>query len=83
MFLNHLFAMVVTSIFVSGAVSANLPKVGNNKVAYYAFDATPVDQGVLSLTNFTDNANIIIVFEGTLWELADTAHYNRQLLAGT
>jgi hypothetical protein len=53
-----------------------LPPIGQNKVAYYAFDATPVDQGILSLTTFTDKANIVVVFEGTLWELADTVHYN-------
>jgi hypothetical protein len=71
-----IFTLSTSQESIDEAVSANLPKVGNNKVAYYAFDATPVDQGVLSLTNFTDNANIIIVFEGTLWELADTTHYN-------
>jgi hypothetical protein len=53
-----------------------LPAVGQNRVAYYTFDATPVNQGVLSLTTFTDKANIVVVFEGTLWELADTVHYN-------
>jgi hypothetical protein len=58
------------------ARSFALPPVGYNKVAYYAFDATPVDQGILPLTTFTDNANIVVVFEGTLWELADTVHYN-------
>ncbi len=53
----------------------SLPAYNDNRVAYYAFDATPVDQGKLRLTDFTDNANIIVVFEGTLWELADSAHY--------
>ncbi|HEY5751257.1 MAG TPA: glycosyl hydrolase family 18 protein [Chryseolinea sp.] len=53
-----------------------LPAVGQSKVAYYAFDATPSGQGILPLTTFTDNANVVIVFEGTLWELADTVHYN-------
>lgn len=53
-----------------------LPAVGQNKVAYYAFDATPSGQGILPLTTFTDNANVVVVFEGTLWELADTVHYN-------
>jgi len=53
-----------------------LPPAGYNKVAYYAFDATPVDQDILPLTSFTGNANIVIVFEGTLWELADTVHYS-------
>lgn len=54
----------------------SLPAVGQSKVAYYAFDATPSGQGILPLTTFTDNANVVIVFEGTLWELADTVHYN-------
>jgi hypothetical protein len=62
--------------FLTIANSSNLPEVGKSKVAYYAFDATPTGQGVLSLTAFTDNANIVVVFEGTLWELADTAHYS-------
>ena len=53
-----------------------LPAVGNNKVAYYVFDATTVGQTMPSLVNFTDYANIGVIFEGTLWELADTAHYN-------
>lgn len=55
-----------------------LPPAGYNKVAYYTFDATPVDQGFMSLTDFTDNATIVVVFEGTLWELADTVHYDTQ-----
>jgi hypothetical protein len=53
-----------------------LPPAGQNKVAYYVFDVTPAGQGILPLTTFTDNANIVVVFEGTLWELADTVHYN-------
>lgn len=53
-----------------------LPAAGQNKVAYYAFDVTPTGQGILPLTTFTNNANIVVVFEGTLWELADTVHYN-------
>jgi Glycosyl hydrolases family 18 len=56
--------------------AAGLPATGKNKVAYYTFDASPVNQGVMTLTNFTDKANIVVVFEGTLWELADTVHYN-------
>lgn len=58
--------------------SPAIPPLGYAKVAYYTFDATPVDQGTLSLTDFTDNANIVVVFEGTLWELADTVHYDTQ-----
>jgi hypothetical protein len=53
-----------------------LPAAGQNKVAYYVFDVTPAGQGILPMTTFTDNANIVVVFEGTLWELADTVHYN-------
>ncbi len=56
-------------------LKADLPAPGNNKVAYYAFDATPVGQGIYPLTTFTDKANIVVVFEGTLWELADSVHY--------
>ncbi len=53
----------------------DLPAANDNRVAYYAFDATTVGQDKLRLTDFTDNANIVVVFEGTLWELADPAHY--------
>jgi hypothetical protein len=71
-----LFGVVGPIVFLTAAGSHDLPEVGKSKVAYYAFDATPVGQGVLSLTSFTDNANIVVVFEGTLWELADTVHYS-------
>ncbi|NIG55761.1 glycosyl hydrolase family 18 protein [Chitinophaga sp. Cy-1792] len=60
----------------AAAIVTALPVTGKNKVAYYAFDATPVSQGYMSLLNFTDSANIVVVFEGTLWELADTVNYN-------
>ena len=53
-----------------------LPAAGQNKVAYYVFDVTPANQGILPMTTFTDKANVVVVFEGTLWELADTVHYN-------
>src|SRR5262245_4220746 len=56
-------------------VPASIPTNPNNKVAYYAFDATPVGQGKLRLTDFTDNANIVVVFEGSIFELGDPAHY--------
>jgi hypothetical protein len=62
--------------FLIAVSSFSLPRIGYNKVGYYTFDATPVGQGTLSLTAFTDRANIIVIFEGTLWELADTVHYN-------
>jgi hypothetical protein len=70
------FAVVgLNALLMSGSIYA-LPAAGENKVAYYAFDATTVGQTMPSLTNFTNYANIVVVFEGTLWELADTAHYN-------
>lgn len=42
------------------------------KVAYYAFDATPNN---LPLTTFANTANVVVLFEGTGWEMADSAHY--------
>lgn len=42
------------------------------KVAYYAYDATP---NLLPLTNFANEANVVVLFEGTPWEIADSAHY--------
>lgn len=51
-----------------------LPAAGQNKVAYSVFDVTPAGQGILPMPTFTDNANVVVVFEGTLWELADTVH---------
>lgn len=44
------------------------------KVAYYAFDATPND---LPLTNFAAAANVVVLFEGTAWEMADSVHYGK------
>jgi Secretion system C-terminal sorting domain len=51
-----------------------LPAPGNNKVAYYVFDSGGPDH--FPLPTFTDAANIVVVFEGTLWELADSLHYS-------
>lgn len=62
---------------------AALPASGQNKVAYYVFDVTPANQGILPLTTFTDKANIVVIFEGTLWELADTVHYNSGAMQNT
>ncbi len=53
---------------------ADLPAAGNNKVAYYVFDSGGPDH--FPLTTFTDAANIVVLFEGTLWELADSTHYS-------
>ena len=51
-----------------------LPASGDNKVAYYVFDSGGPDH--YPLTSFTDEANIVVIFEGTLWELADSVHYS-------
>jgi hypothetical protein len=51
-----------------------IPASGNNKVAYYVFDSGGPDH--FPLTTFTDAANIVVLFEGTLWELADSTHYS-------
>ncbi len=51
-----------------------LPAPGDNKVAYYVFDSGGPDH--YPLTSFTDEANIVVIFEGTLWELADSIHYS-------
>lgn len=54
-------------------LKADLPPTGNNKVAYFVFDSGGPDR--FPLTTFTGEANIVVLFEGTLWELADSAHY--------
>lgn len=57
--------------------AAALPVAPNNKVAYYAFDATPTGSPVvnLPLTNFATAANVVVLFEGSAWEMADSVHY--------
>lgn len=54
-----------------------LPTAPNNKIAYYAFDATPTGNPVvnLPLTNFANAANEVVLFEGSAWEMADSVHY--------
>ncbi|GGB03574.1 EndoS/ChiA family endoglycosidase [Puia dinghuensis] len=61
----------------SAAALAALPTPPNFKVAYYAFDATPTGSPVvnLPLTNFANNANVVVLFEGSAYELADSVHY--------
>ena len=72
--------MIVCMFLLMGIAQAmqgagtGLPSPGNNKVAYYVFDSSGPDH--YPLTSFTDAANIVVLFEGTLWELADSAHYN-------
>ncbi|MDR3711682.1 MAG: hypothetical protein P4L51_02615 [Puia sp.] len=58
-------------------ISNAIPAAPNNKVAYYAFDATPTGSPIvnLPLTNFAKAANIVVLFEGTAWEMADSVHY--------
>ncbi len=65
--------LLVTMCHDVHAGGAGLPTPGYNKVAYYVFDSGGPDH--YPMTSFTDEANIVIVFEGTLWELADSAHY--------
>ena len=70
-----MFMMVLTGLSLVVQVSkADLPGPGNNKVAYYVFDSGGPDH--FPLTTFTGEANIVVLFEGTLWELADSAHYS-------
>src|SRR5581483_9511995 len=59
------------------AAATAIPTNPNNKIAYYAFDATPTGSPVvnLPLTNFANNANEVVLFEGTAWEMADSVHY--------
>src|ERR1700753_278223 len=59
------------------AVALTIPANPNNKIAYYAFDATPTGSPVvnLPLTNFANSANEVVLFEGTAWEMADSVHY--------
>jgi hypothetical protein len=70
-----LFIFLLTSSSPALQVSrSDLPAPGINKVAYYVFDSGGPDH--FPLTTFTDAANIVVLFEGTLWELADSAHYS-------
>ncbi len=74
-FLSATVLFLFLTGFTSGFqnLQTGIPKVGNNKVAYYVFDSHGPDH--YSLTSFTDKANVVVIFEGTLWELADSAHY--------
>jgi len=75
------FIKIVTIVFLFNCVTpaiqkseSNIPASTNNKVAYYVFDSGGPDH--YSLTSFTDEANIVVIFEGTLWELADSVNYS-------
>jgi hypothetical protein len=69
-----LLLLLTSTNFASPTSGMDLPAPGNNKVAYYVFDSGGPDH--YPLTSFTDEANIVVIFEGTLWELADSAHYS-------
>lgn len=71
-FLLLVLLMNVSSFY--SELQADIPPKGNNKVAYYVFDSHGPDH--YSLTEFSDEANVVVVFEGTLWELADSVHYS-------
>ncbi len=62
---------IVPALQLSGS---KIPSATNNKVAYYVFDSGGPDH--FPLTSFTDEANIVVLFEGKLWELADSVHYS-------
>ena len=65
----------ITSPSSAGQQSqSGLPPAGDSKVAYYPFDSGGPDHYPLS--TFTDKANIVVIFEGTLWELADSTDYH-------
>lgn len=80
-FFNRLDSLAVVPLLFGVACTTSprrsIPEAWNNRVAYYAFDATPVGQEKLSLTDFSDKANIIVVFEGNIFELADPEHYGK------
>ena len=74
-FLNATVLFLFLTGFTSGFqnLQTGIPKSGNNKVAYYAFDSGGPDH--YPITSFTDKANVVVLFEGSVWELADTVDY--------
>jgi hypothetical protein len=70
-------AAVGPKTLTGSAVSLAIPANPDNKIAYYAFDATPTGNPVvnLPLTSFANSANEVVLFEGTAWEMADSTHY--------
>src|SRR3990172_1625793 len=78
---KRVFVRIVVLIFLLTSINAALQELkadiedeGNNKVVYYVFDSGGPDH--FPLPTFTNEANIVVVFEGTLWELADSVHYD-------
>lgn len=72
--IRTIFLFIVIIFIPDQYIKAQIPETWNNKVAYYVFDSGGPDH--YPLTSFTDEANIVVIFEGTLWELADSAHYS-------
>ncbi len=66
------FLIILASPLIQN-IKAEIPSAGNNKVAYYVYDSGGPDH--YPLTSFTDEANVVVLFEGKLWELADSVHY--------
>ena len=69
-----------TEVNFNGATgSTSLPIPPNFKVAYYAFDASNAAKvpSPLTLVNFANEANVVVLFEGTAWEMADSLHYSK------
>ncbi|MBB6130732.1 glycoside hydrolase family 18 protein, partial [Mucilaginibacter lappiensis] len=54
----------------SAVVEPDLTIKGPYKVAYYAFD-----HNGLPLSTFAPDANVVILFEGTIWAMADPQNY--------
>jgi hypothetical protein len=71
--LRILISILLPITFISANQTSDLPSTGDNKVAYYVFDSGGPDH--YPLTTFTDKANVVVLFEGKLWELADSVHY--------
>ena len=63
----------------NNAGSTSLPIPPNFKVAYYAFDASNAAKvpSPFTLVNFANGANVVVLFEGTAWEMADSLHYSK------
>ncbi len=76
-FIMKIVILVLLVISLASATPlsiSDIPAAANNKVAYYVFDSGGPDH--FPLTSFTDEANIVVLFEGKLWELADSVHYS-------
>ncbi|RJP63858.1 MAG: T9SS C-terminal target domain-containing protein [Ignavibacteriales bacterium] len=70
---SAIFFLIILASPLIQNLNAEIPSAGNNKVAYYVYDSGGPDH--YPLTSFTDEANVVVLFEGKLWELADSVHY--------